>query len=292
MIENPNSFNMMLSGKRIFFYTNTTDIVKLSNGNEYFKYQTTSFLKDKDDPNKNCGKPDPNSLYNVTLLKTPINEIEYIRQYYSNFHKDKIEAILINIAEMIDSKTWDRIYSDMNSLTDILKNPEEEIIQIKKGILFQGKNIIADTVIPPRLIFRLDNYFDLGVSIIEKFLSKDIISLDITHYLFNQEKNKQLFSKDFTVSTKLLHIKPLIQTLEPDKLFFNNCEIKLNVGIDLPNRNQLNSLLKTKLPIKIYLIVLEKNELGYRYATLIEHDENYGVYFNPNSNLKLNGKKK
>ena len=275
-------FYPLIGGKHLFFYTNVESKIKL-NDIDYNIYLSTKFLKDKDDPNKNCGKPDSNCQYNVVLKRETIKEVEHIKTLYNGYHHNKVEAILVNIANMVEKSTWETFYKDLNFCAKLFT--QNEMIVLKNGLMSRNKETIADTIIPPRLIYRLDGFFETGLNIIKDFIDDKVFSIDITDHIFTIEKQKQIISKTFTVPDKLIVIKGL---KKDDKTF----DVKLNVGIDMPLRNNFSALLRSKKEIKMYLIILEENELGFRYATVIKHDDNYGVYFNPNSNLKLNGKKK
>ncbi len=267
----------MLTGKFWFFKSNSKDKV----GGRYF-YGTATFeeykkdKKDKKDALKYAGKQEPDNHYSFVLSKEPANCIENIRKLFNESLNKQTVPILANLLNINKKSNWVE-----------LNNRFKTFVNLKNGLLLNPeKELLGRVVDPPLLVWRMNDYFDKGYFLLQKFEenSSDIHITPCTEYFISSnEKGKQELSKQFPPTAKTMLINNV--TL-PNGLTTNTI---LTLGIDIPTRNQINRMIKDDPygKISFHLIVWDWTEKSYRCAMVIKRKDDIGIYYTSEANYRL-----
>jgi ribonuclease HI len=270
VVSKPFNLTPLLSGKKWFFNTNLKN--HLTEG-RYF-YTTSTYENKKLDNNKNIGKRNPDTHYAIYITDYLIGELEAIRDQYNNSLSDMIVPIIIDLAS---------VKKNLPTIAD--KSKLKEVITIKGNMAVTADSSVLGTVVtPPKLIFKLEGIFNYGFTLLNKFVTKadDVAIVDITEHFFTvSAKGKQNLHVDF---------KNDLKTMVVDNIPLNNSivTIKLNLGVDIPLRNNFLALIKQKSSLlKVFSVMFEITENSYRVATIIQCDNDIGIYFTPDANYRI-----
>lgn len=263
--------NPLLSGKRWFFYTNKSG--RLENGLHY--YTTSTYDDSKLDNNKKLAKKSADTHYAILLTDMGIPELECIRnKYNSTFSIDNL-PIVSDLSTIVKPAVW-------SSLNEEIENS----VVIKDNLaVTKDSSVVGSIQNPPKLIYKLENIYSFGFSLIDKYLSNSnsIYQFDITNTFYSKdEKDKTILNPNLIMGIKTV----TISNLNSDVLNINN--LILIMGIDCPLRNNFSNLLKqSKELIKVTLLVYDVSEYSYRVATIITQGNDIAVYYNPDANYRI-----
>lgn len=261
----------LLTGKRWFFKTNINN--QLSDG-RYF-YGTATFEESKKLGLKYAGKPAPDTHYNVVLSKNPIKSLDNIKGMFEKEITSEIAPVLVNLSMIRKPE-----------IVNELENRIHTFLDYKKGLaLNTDKEIVATIIKPPRLVWRMSDYFDFGYELIRKYETNDpsILVVDCTKSFINtSEKGKQEMNKEFDPAAKTIKIKV---DLTSGKEIYP----LLSTGIDIPTRNQINNMIKEdpKEPIKISIVIWHLTNHSYNCGLIIERKGDIGIYFTTEASYRI-----
>jgi len=262
--------NPLFTGKRWFFISNKP--IQLSDGR--FFYLSSTYKEDAKKPNQNLGKRSPDTSYSILLTKNNISELDSLRDKYNINFSNMHLPVIGDMATITKASNWTTIVESQNALTVI------------KGELavMPDSTVLAYIVNPPKLVFRLEDIYNYGFTLLSKFENKDpnIVFIDITDNILTKVKDKQTINSNFILGMNSYTIPDVVIS---DILI---SDVKLQIGVDLPVRNTFTGLLKqTKEPIKVTLAIFEITGNSFRIVTIIENEDNLGIYYSPDSNYRL-----
>lgn len=256
----------MIDSKQMFFYKDMPYGI-------YYTYSNkeNAKKKDKDDDRIDLqktkivlGKKSNTNIYTVYKIKS-IPEIDNL---YAEFrkHNDGIDYYTIMLLDRLCSSK-NIHYRNNNNLT-YMKSP--------KRLESPTTDILISEILPAGVsYYAFEKFYEL-TNILNDFVDNSDglyrkMSVDITSMIFD-EKHEIKYQSDFIVN----YIYKI-----------NNKEYKIPVmsGLDMPSRNKLKSLFKTKP--EVHLIIDNVNNVYCRYYTIVKSNDDYMLVGNYPANMVL-----
>jgi ribonuclease HI len=265
-----NELHPLLTGNRWFFISNQLNTCD----GEYFYSNCTFEIDKKKDMYKNAGKKDAETHYSVMLTKTPIPYVQTIKEMFEKSIPSEYSPILVDLT----------LIKNSNVIKELTNNPST-YMRIKNGMaLDPAKELIGSVVSPPRLAWKMMDYFEHGMKLIREFRKGEIFSFDCTDsFVTKNTKGKHEISKTFDPTKRFVIIEGV--KLPNEKV----TDVLLSTGIDIPNRNQVNRMIKDDpyLEIKFHLVVWDCTEKSYRCALIVDRGEEIAVYYTTQANYRI-----
>jgi len=260
----------LISGKRWFFNTNQS--FQLEDGR--FFYPTSTYIDDKKTKYRNVGKRNSDTHYSILVTKEPIKELELFRDKLNQHYNGLMLPIEIDLAAVTKSSQWEEI-----------NEKQSDAILMKGNLVIASNTSPLGTVLsPPKLVYKLTDIHNYGFTLLNAYetQSNRYQFVDITNNIIvTNSKGIQSIVPEFTIPDKTLIIKSV-------KINDINTNVKINVGIDIPLRNNFSNLLKvSKEPIKVTLMIFEITMHSYRIATIIEHSNHKCIYYGIDANYRI-----
>lgn len=224
------------------------------------------------------GKPLPDTCYSIVVTPKPIDVLEKVRVEHARLDcegKNSIVAGDINLlfnaynSKLILEQDADYLYTQRNS--NDLYNP----MKVK----------LTKELNPPRISFNLIMVMSSLNDLLDSYLEKKTnrITIDeITDTIYTKNnKGKTVISSDITSLTKALDVDVpyVIDGKEGSK------NIPLTLAHDLPSRNSLAGL--APLNPKVFVISWKESHLSFRYATIVDTEDDTAIFAGFYSNLAL-----
>lgn len=229
---------------------------------------------------KFLGKRVSDSSYAVVYLKEADNVLESIRERQS-----KLTVGSNIVIGKLDTIRQPVRYEDISVhggtyLTKSSKSPNCDLVTPSEVLL-------TKEMIPARLAYRAIDILTTLDGLLESFVKKyDKLTLtEITSTFYLEETNKKGVTKTVfnpEVKQAAKHVE-----LEVNLPFKDDTveDIKLLFDMDIPSRNVLSALCDQNP--KIYVITYLESDKSYRFATVVETEDNVGIWSSVHSNLKL-----
>lgn len=270
--EKVESFNPMNTGKMWYFKTNSPQVIE--DGRTF--YSTVSFSKHADDKNVYAGKNEPDNHYALVVCKKPIPEFEIIKTKLNDLNPLYRLPVLVDLMAVKSSKHWG----------EIAGSPDKYITLVGESLITTTGAHLGGVVRPPRQIYKLTDFFEHGYQLLKQYEEKNekLQIIDITKMFVEQNsKGKREINKNFTQNEKTMIVKNV--TL----LNGHTVDVKLCVGIDMPDRNQISAIIKMDpmSDIKISLIIWGLSDRSYHCSTIIERENYIGSYYTSDANYRL-----
>ncbi len=264
--------NPYLVGNKLYALSHKSYI-----NDEIFAYNTLTYVDSKKLAGQNIGKRSSDVLYNVTLTKVNIPEIDNLIIKYNDGFPTVDLPIEIDLTVLNKKDMWEHVHKDLHFSTII------------KGLnaVHVNSTILATVIDPPKQVFKLNTIFEFGIALINGFKCNTgvkVETFDITEHFYNPAKVKPEMLKTLVVGLKTMTI-PNIVLSEPCTQTPQN--ILLNLGCDLPLRNAINNIIVNSTNLKIHLVIWEKTINSYHVATIFEDDNNLAVYYTPDSSYRI-----
>lgn len=267
-------YNPMITGKRLFFKTNIEDIMK----DGRFFYASATYEDKKEMDNKQAGKQASDTHYAFYVTRNAIPAFDKLKNMFNEAVETAIAPVLIKLDLVRKAEVWKELniapatYASMKGLLALTPN----------------KETLGEIMSPPKLVFKMIDYFEHGRNLLLDYESKDkrIMAINVTdRFITTNSKGKQEIVDTFTQNDKSVTF--------PDVTLPNGStvNVKLNVGIDMPNRNQLNNIIKSnaKDPITINVVLWSIGERSYHCGMIIECKDESCVYFTTEASYRLIG---
>lgn len=255
-------------------YFDTADVDRRSVDGRYIYY---TGLHGKEE--SYVGKRSSESLQSVVFLKEPAKGLEVVMDKHRTLRSGTLSAFAIS---RIDKVTSSKFYPNVLNAGpyDIIPSPNG------KGTIFKCGQVLTEDLDPPILAYSCKQDFLNLESLLERYLdgSAVLTKTDLTDVFYEEyEKGpKKVISTrlrpEIDASTKSVDVK--IKT--PDD---NNDEIPLGIGHISPPRNALVGLAGDKPTIT--LVTWTSGEVAYRYAVIIETEDNIGIWTSVHSNIRF-----
>ena len=256
----------LISHKRLYFNTD----LEYSKPGRYY-------LAENKDEEYTTGNKTPENSYSIVFLNEPEPVLESIINYQSKVCEDINQIVLMRLNRVFDKN----VYSYINQYGDKTFLVNQKTLNIN----FADNEPLTLVQNPPFLLMRATKHYDILHEILESFLDKNKVSKtfnycfqDITEYFYDSNKKNNLeLKKEYKVGFTKLEVT----ILDED----NKILVALYLGIDTLPRNNLKRI--ETLEPKIYLAYWKEN-MCYRYCTIITTNEGIGIWSSFYSNLILN----
>lgn len=277
--SNKSTYNRIISKSRWYFNANRPQSQYMQDGKYVYH------LGKHGDDDTLFGKRMSDTSFSVVFLKEPEPGLELIRQCQSNITPDGFEPIVI---AKVDAIVNPRIYND------VIAHSGKYLYQRKKERdLYTAEKIIVSRELEQPYISQkgIEQLVDMGM-ILTKFINAGKVSdghhiaTDITDILYDSvEKKGEVVSKklkkEITVSSRVVEVPIEFNT----RGSVETVKQKLLLDMDLPGRNTLSSLSEANL--KVFVLTWMESDCSFRYATIVEHGDDIGIWSTAYSNLRL-----
>ena len=275
-------YNRMFALNVLYFNTNTNGAPLSEQGRWVY------FLGNQDADD--VGFPKSDDAYAVIHLKEPDPVIEKIREEH-----DRIDGTGFNnvVKVRLDTLFVPSLYNDIKEYgcTYLQQcTPQPDLYTVDEVP-------ISWTQRPARKAFcaidtlsmmdrRLVEYIDQKATGAEPSERRDLMITDLTELVYIKEINGK-GKENWKVSSSIAQNTKAIDVMakywvgeEPGEL-----KVTLTIGIDLPKRNALSALADKKP--RVSLITWRESSFGFRVATIVETDDDIGIYAPSVSNLRM-----
>lgn len=277
------NYNRMLDQPKWYFSSDKTDRQFDKDGRHI--YWTGQHGDDED-----VAKPQSDSSNAVLFLKEPIDVLERVRDHFVK--KDDIQVGHLYIGAM-------------RTLTNAAVT--EDIIRFGLGV-FKGNKAnhslqtdkraqLIHHATPTGLYFYNVDNLSAMTTILKQYLDgdKSIISTDLTDLLYESIEKKgkvtRKLRKEITNTVKHLDVSVNFNTAVARELRamtvvpFSKTKVRLIMGSDIIGRNALSAL--ADVVKRVEVLTWRESDSVFRYATVIETDDDIGLWTNPFGNFKL-----
>jgi ribonuclease HI len=265
----PASYNKLISGKRLVFTTNTP----MRTVDNRHIYLSANFDDRGGFNGKHFGTEAPDTLMSVLVTPNPVEQFEAIIEHQNAVTPDDfVQPVIMMMDRVTKPAIWEQLtihgkaHLDHKRLNIVTVEGEPLTIYVR----------------PPRRAYEgVDTLMQL-LDQLERYTTNHSCTrteyLDITEHLVTKGKKewkllKEIKGSDAAVTIPVLHGNKTIS-------------LTLTFNIDLPTRNHLNAVGKTVDHMKVVLVKYGQQNAGFRYAVIIEADEDRAIYASPFSNLK------
>lgn len=269
------SVNRMISQSRWYFNTNVPAGV-CEDG------RTVYHLGDNGGDDHMTGKRISDATCSVVFLKEPEPIMEAMREFQNEISVPGFSSLVIGRLDMIFRP---KVYQEVSKHhTTFLQQAN-----VKRDIYTADETRLTEEMNPPLLHF---NKVD-AMSFMEQMLmwvsegpeQHKLVKTDITDLLYEVEEGKKKttckLKASLTSAVKSLSVPVDFDTGKHE----GNCNITLTVGIDTPTRNTLAAL-ADRFP-KVSVITWTESHNAFRFATVVEVEEDIGMWAGFYSNLHL-----
>jgi ribonuclease HI len=286
--------NRLLSKAHLYFNCDTTKDTVFNQIDTPVGVRYVYFTGDEGSEDTLFGKRMSNTSFSVLLLEHPeeIVSIVYDKQKEvvtpgsSPFTFVKLSA-LVNPrhAHEIREHNGDYLYVRIGDEELCLHTPDKTkitTIPLKPHITYAGAAELLDiqSILMESLPFFTQEKTDTYLR------QNNLIATEITDMLYEPlEKKGEVVGvklrKEFTVSSKLINTPVYYTTGREVK----SVKHKFLFDLDLPNRNMLAAL--AELNCRVLLVTWMESDCSFRYATVLQHGNDYGIWCSAYSNLRF-----
>lgn len=273
-----NPYNRMFSLNRWYFVLNAAEAMVSKDGRYAYHCGQSQ------DDNEQDGKRISDQAYGVLFLKEPEPVLESIRVYQEEVCNTSFtDVIKVYLANVFTAKT----YQELTNFGTRYVTKADQFMDLysidEKQLTWHAR--------PPRKVFNTLSSLQSLQDLLEEYLSRDTdpplytVYTDITPYFYEQEEKK---------GKVICKLTPAItQTLKVLKLEGQydlgagprTAELKLTLGIDVPNRNALSALAERNPTVT--LVCRRESASGFRYYVILTAGEDIGIYSSMVSNLQI-----
>lgn len=273
--------NNFFSHRRWYF---TTNVEKQLTSDGRHIYYTGVHGNDDDF----LGKQMPDASFAVICLKEPEPVLELIRDYQSKIDQQNFNSVVIGKLDVIFKPS---IYKEIVENGYLTLN----VPTTKLDLYSPCEKQLTKELRPPRLAFNLSDVMTIMETLLHNvrsldgykdgsFVSGNIGVTDITDLIYegkSPKSNKRKIKKEFTSALKSFSVKVRHKQEDNEE----GTKITLSVGIDTPSRNMLSSISDDNPMIKV--ITWLESDRAFRYATVVETENDYGIWAGFYSNIHL-----
>lgn len=270
-------YNRMISHPYWYFNTNVGGTQKSPDGRVVY------YLGEHGAEDDFLGKPVSSASFSVLFLKDRNPVLEMLTAYQDSLDTGGFNSMIIGrLSNITSSKT----YTDLERYGDqFLQNCNYG----KMDLFTASELLLTKELRPPRIAFRVMQQMGVMESMLIDYISnptgKGVIVNDITGLLYevNTAKKKPV--------TKLLPaINSTVKRLEIEAAYDTGAKsgvfkLPVTIGIDIANRNTLSAL--AALNPKVHLITWRESDTAFRYATIVQTDDDIGIWAGIYSNICL-----
>lgn len=270
-------YNRMISHPHWYFNTNVGGTQRSPDGRVVY------YLGEHGTEDDFIGKAVSSASFSVLFLKEQVPVLEMLTSYQDSLDTGGFNSMVVGRVNNIMSA---------KNFTDLTRYGNQFLQNCNYGkmdLFTPGEVLLTKELRPPRIAFRVMQQMGVMESMLVDFIgdptAKGVVVNDITGLLYevNTVKKKPV--------TKLLAaINSTVKRLEITAKYdtgVKSGEFKLpvTIGIDIANRNTLSAL--AALNPKVHLITWRESDTAFRYATIIQTDDDIGIWAGIYSNICL-----
>lgn len=229
------------------------------------------------------GKRMSDVAYSVLYLSEPEPVLESVRDYADQVLGSNAVTVAIGRLDHLFNK---EVYQDLAAngcaFVQKLRPDNNDLFDIKERLLVKDAR-------PPKLTFRAVETIAGLERTLEQFLDDPvkygIIATDITDqlYLTEEVKNKAVVKLHSNVGPTTKAIKPTVGYNTGARE--GSTTVTLTLGLDLPKRNSLSGMAADS--VKVSVLTWRESDKAFRYATVVETDQDCGIWANVYTNLRV-----
>lgn len=270
-------YNRMISHPYWYFNTNVGGTQKSPDGRVVY------YLGEHGAEDDFVGKPVSSASFSVLFLKERNPVLEMLTGYQDSLDTGGFNSMVIGrINNIMSAKTY----------VDLEKYGHQFLQNCNYGkmdLFTPGELLLTKELRPPRIAFRVMQQMGVMESMLIDYIGdptgKGVVVNDITGLLYevNTTKKKPV--------TKLLpSINSTVKRMEIEAAYDTGVKsgtfkLPVTIGIDIANRNTLSAL--AALNPKVHLITWRESDTAFRYATIIQTDDDIGIWAGIYSNICL-----
>lgn len=265
-------YNRLLSKANWYFLTGNKDLAQAPDGR--FVYH----LGSHGPKDALLGKPMSDASYSVVYLKESDSVLDKVRDVVDD-NTDLANQVVIG---RLSNITVPNNYSNIEKNGGLHLECAPDRLDIKN---YSGVTITTEQR-PARLSYRMLEAMNTMEALLEDYLNGRTVTVtDITDDLYDKEEKKGKIKcklkKEVTVSTKYADVD--VNYVVKGKT--DSIDVRLLLGLDLPDRNTLASLAPNLPSVKV--ITWKESDKAFRFATIVEVDGDVGIFSSFYSNLRL-----
>lgn len=260
-----------------WYFGTQGDIDNKTEDGRYVYY--TGDLREDDDF---LGKKISKAIFSILYLKYPEPVLDILRKAVSRMGMDQYQGLSIGYLDQIFKPD---IYKE------ILDTGEALLIKdyARQRISTSSSTLLSKEIRPARRAYHAVDTLMTLEDILKSFINTSSISrirkTEITSELYvldqKDKKGNLKLSESITSEVKHLDVDVGYVIGEKDK----STKIRLSIGLDIPDRNTLVALAGKET--KIYVVTWPESARAFRFATIIEKEEDIGIWAGIYSNLHL-----
>lgn len=281
--KSENSYNRMFDQPKWYFSSDSTARLKHTDGRHVY---WTGQHGDDDD----VAKPQADSSNAVLFLKESVTVLEKVRDHFITADTTQIGHLYIGALRNINNAA---VAEDIMrfGLNVFRGNRANHSLQTDKKVQ------IVHHATPTGLYFNNVDNLENMMNMLNQYLDgdKSIIVTDLTDLLYesNEKKGKatRKLRKEITNTVKHLDVSVGFNTSFARELRamevvpVKTTKVRLIVGSDIIGRNALSAL--ADVVKRVEVITWRESDSVFRYATIIETEDDIGIWANPFGNFKL-----
>lgn len=275
-----NPYNRLLSHPFWYFVTNLETDRALSKDGRYVYY-----TGNHDGKNELAGKSAQDHTYSVAFLRAPekiLLDVEAEQSKVCNADYQNIVFGYLSNIFLPDVYRELTKYGCQYVVPPLPNRPDDLILW---DDLTKGGTQLTWVANPPKISQRIFDYCGLLEGILEDYVAdntKDYVYTDITGEFYETETIKK---KEVTKLKKTVATKPAIGVVANYKTGkeIQQRSLTVSLSLDCPPKNALARL--AERDPKVTLITWRESKRGFRYAIIIEADEDLSIWCSVHSNL-------
>lgn len=238
------------------------------------------------------GTPTPNTAYAVVRIKEPDPIIEFIRKEQSRIcgHGQYDLLVMGHLASIFKPAVYQDIMNYGLDVLDKIRDNKWDLVHTPT------KEPVTRVLIPPKIAMRSVEHLSWLFSTLEEYEedSSSLCITDITDQFYDQTITTKKGVQ--TVLTKLKdeyivgYSKKQFDVNYELNAVINSCPVVLTFSQDIPGRNALKNI--ESMSPKVCIVTWMESDSMFRYATIIQTQNDISIWASAHSNLRFIGQTK
>lgn len=220
------------------------------------------------------GKRDADASYAYLLLKEKQELLEIVKRRVTSIATRDDTMVMVHMDQLYERNTATRVFNfvfDALSRTDLKRL---DLVITKDGTR-DGEPVVTE-LNPPRIAHRTIEAINTLKGVLLDWRDNpntNLAQTDITDLLYKtNEKGEKEIGAEYGVGVVSLKTKANVKTTTG----FDQHEVKLTLGVDLPDRNSLKKI--ERADTKVFLVTWNVSANAFRYATVVSSDGDLGIW--------------
>lgn len=229
------------------------------------------------------GKPVSSASFSVLFLKERNPAFKLLTACQDALDTGGFNNLVIGrVSNIMSARTY----------TDLMKHGDQFLQNCNHGkmdLFTPGELLLTKELRPPRIAFRVMQQMGVLESMLVDYIgdpaSKGVIVNDITGLLYEVNTTKKKPVTKLLPSINSTVKRLMIEARYDTGVKSGTFKLPVTIGIDIANRNTLSAL--AVLNPKVHLITWRESDTAFRYATIIQTDDDIGIWAGIYSNICL-----